>query len=126
VVVADGDNEFVEQLKAGLEADPRVAVVGAAKTTDELVDLVEVLTPDLVMIDWELHPKGASHAIRLMRRARPSTHTIVLVRDERLVDITDGHPGGAAGYIRKDAGADGLRESFFELASLVGVFSRRS
>jgi len=122
VVVADGDRDFVETLRAGLERDARVQGVGAAATASELLDLVEILSPDIALVDLDLDPAGAADAIQLIGRTRSSTQVLVLVRDDE-DGVFRARAAGASGYMRKTSGADGLRESFFELASLVGALS---
>jgi ActR/RegA family two-component response regulator len=123
VVLAVKDVEFVQRLRAGLEADGRIEVVGAARTTDELVDLVDVLAPDVALIDFELGPTGARDAIRQVAGTDASTVVLVLVGGGALRDAVG---VGAAGYLRKDSPLDGLRASFFEVAVLARVLGRES
>jgi len=121
--VADGDRAFLETLRAALESDARVEIVGAAASASELLDLVDILAPDIALVDVDLYPHGATSAIEDIGRLGSSTPVLVLVHDEAQSDLWHARPSGAAGYLRKDTGVDGLRESFFEVASLVGAFA---
>jgi len=75
------------------------------------------------LVDLDLHPHGATSAIEDIHRLDSSTPVLVLVQDDAQSDLSHARTSGAAGYLRKRSGVDGLRESFFEVASLVGALT---
>ncbi len=111
VVVAD-DNYLVRQGVTGLiDAESQLTVVGVAGTFDELIDVVDAQTPDVVITDIRMPPTGTDEGIRaaaLIRQRHPETGVVVLSQyaspSYALALLEHGSDGRA--YLLKDRVAD--------------------
>jgi NarL family two-component system response regulator LiaR len=103
LLIAD-DHPVVRQgLRAFLETQPEVEILGEAVDGEDAVRQVERLLPDIVLMDAVMPKIDGIEAIRRIRAISPSTQAIVLTSfadDERIVAAVR---AGAAGYLLKDA-----------------------
>ncbi len=105
------DHEVVRVgVRALIERQPGMEVVGEASTVREAVIQVEQLAPDVVVLDIRLPGGNGVEACRQIKAQRPETRIIVLTSypdDEILFDAIG---CGADGYVLKQIGsADLLR-----------------
>ena len=101
VIVAEDDEAFLDALEAVLEADGRFTVVGRARNGREAVELVERLTPDLVVMDIEMPVMDGIEATRLIRQRLPGLPVVAISGhdyEERVLEI---RAAGADDYVRK-------------------------
>jgi len=111
VVVAD-DNYLVRQGVTGLiDAEPELEVAGVAGTFDELLEVVDSVTPDVVITDIRMPPTGTDEGVRaasLIRQRHPTIGVVVLSQyaspSYALALLEDGSDGRA--YLLKDRVAD--------------------
>ena len=91
-------------LRALLEGQPDLTVVGEAGEADAVVPLVGQCQPDVVLMDLNLGPGagGASLTATLQRLPRPP-RILVLTTYDTEADILAAVEAGAAGYLLKDA-----------------------
>jgi DNA-binding NarL/FixJ family response regulator len=102
VLLVDDHAIVREGLRALLEEDTRVHIVGEASNGDEATEMAARLTPDLVLMDLKMPGLPAPDAIRVIRARNPATHVLVLtsyVDDEQVQAVLG---AGALGYILKD------------------------
>jgi NarL family two-component system response regulator LiaR len=102
VLIAD-DHAVVRQgLRTFLALHHDLEVVGEAGDGEEALRQVEVLLPDVVVIDLVMPKVDGIEAIRRIRAVSPSTRVLVLTSfldDEKLFPAVK---AGAAGYLLKD------------------------
>jgi two-component system, NarL family, response regulator LiaR len=102
VLIAD-DHAVVRQgLRAFLDLQDDVEVVGEAADGEEAVAAAERLAPDVVLIDLVMPRVDGIEAIRRLRERVPAARAIVLssfVDDDKLFPAVR---AGAAGYLLKD------------------------
>jgi DNA-binding NarL/FixJ family response regulator len=101
VVVAD-DHPLVRQaMRAVLEADPDIAVVGEVGDGLEAVRLVESLQPDVLLLDLILPGLTGLDVVPIVRQRSPRTHIVIFsgYADEELV--LQALRGGAIAYVLK-------------------------
>jgi DNA-binding NarL/FixJ family response regulator len=98
VLLADDHVIVLEGLKAVLEAQPDIAVVGATTQGAEVMPLVEVQMPDVLVLDLELGGVNGAEILAALKARAPLPRVLILTA------YTDGES------IRSvlDAGADGL------------------
>ncbi|WP_155374810.1 response regulator [Catellatospora vulcania] len=91
-------------LRATLEADPGLCVVGEASGGDEAVRLARELRPDVVLMDLQLGPgiDGAAATARVRELPEPP-RVLILTTYDSDADILRGIEAGAIGYLLKDA-----------------------
>ena len=121
MLIADDHRLFAESLRALLCEDERVEVVGIAQTGDEAVQLATRLLPDIVLMDFSMPGLDGMEATRRIKDLELPCRVLLLTGDQDDDVAAHAHEAGAAGFVRKEQGADVLREVFFEVASLTSV-----
>ena len=103
------DHEVVRLgLKALLERHPNFEVIAEASTAHDAVDLVEALSPDVVVMDIRLPGGSGIEACEIIAERFPNTKVIMLTsyaEDEMLFSAIR---AGAAGYVLKQIGGEDL------------------
>lgn len=103
------DHEVVRVgVRALIENQPGMEVVGEATTVREAVGQTEQLAPDVVVLDIRLPGGDGLDACRQIKARRPDTRIIILTSfpdDEVLYDAI---AAGAEGYVLKQIGSDDL------------------
>lgn len=109
VLIAD-DHEIVrEGLRALVDAQPGLQVVGEAKNADEAWTRACELRPDVVVLDLSMPPGMASaEATERIARDCPGTKVLALTMHEERGYVTRMLRAGAAGYVLKRTAASEL------------------
>jgi DNA-binding NarL/FixJ family response regulator len=81
VVLADDDEGYLETLRALVEQQPRLRVVGVALDGVEAVECVETAHPDAVVIDLHMPRLDGVAAVRRLRTEHSSLCLIALAGD---------------------------------------------
>ena len=108
VVVAD-DHHLVRQgIRALLERADDIQIVAEAPDGNEAVQLVEQLTPSVLVIDISMPRLNGIQALEQLRARNLTTQVVILTMhfDETL--IRQALQGGARAYVLKDAFVDEL------------------
>ena len=111
VLLADDHAMFRAGIKALLEADGRITVVGEASTGDEAVDRARELRPDVVVMDLSMPDSNGLEATRRIVALGLDTKVLVLTvhaEEEYLVPVVD---AGASGYLTKTSADTDLTEA---------------
>lgn len=103
-------------VRALLEAEPDLEVVGEAGTTTEALRQVERLLPNVVVLDIRLPDGSGVDACGQIRRRWPAVQVLMLTSfaDEALV--VEAIAAGAAGYVLKQVGTDDLARAIRAVA----------
>ncbi len=102
VVLAD-DQELVRTgLRAILEVEDDIQVVGEATDGADAVDLVRRLAPDVVLMDIRMPVLDGIAATRLITAGGP-TRVVMLTTFDRSQLVYDSLLAGASGFLLKDA-----------------------
>jgi DNA-binding NarL/FixJ family response regulator len=102
VLVADGHPVVRGGLRAMLEPEPDLELVGEADSADAAVRAAERLRPDAVVMDVRM-PGGGLHATRRIVAARPRTGVLVLALDDDEPLVLAALRAGARGFAAKSA-----------------------
>ncbi len=105
VLLVDDHGIVREGLRAYLELEPDLEVVGEARDGREAVRRTMELQPDVVLMDLVMPTMDGVEATAEIKAQRPETHVIVLtsfVDDERVVPAIK---AGATSYLLKDIAA---------------------
>ncbi|WP_238006108.1 response regulator transcription factor [Dactylosporangium sp. AC04546] len=91
-------------LRAALDTDPAVSVVGEASSGEDGVAKARTLRPDVVLMDLQLGAgiDGAEATARIRRLPDPPL-VLILTTYDRDADILPAIAAGANGYLLKDA-----------------------
>lgn len=111
VILCD-DHELVRKgVRALLDADLTIDVVGEASSADEAVKLAAQAEPDVVVMDVRMPGRSGVEACRDIRARRPETRVLMLTSftdDEALFTAI---MAGASGYLLKNiTGNDFVRD----------------
>ena len=111
VLLVDDHALFRAGIKALLEAEGKVKVVGEASTGDEAVDRARELRPDVVVMDLSMPGSNGLEATRRIVALGLDTKVLVLTmhaEEEYLVPVVD---AGASGYLTKTSADTELLEA---------------
>jgi len=111
VLLVDDHAMFRAGIRALLEAEGHVEVVGEGSSGDEAVDLVRALKPDVVVMDLSMPGSNGLEATRRIAALELDTHVLVLTvhaEEEYLVPVVE---AGASGYLTKTSADTDLLEA---------------
>ncbi|MFQ5747704.1 MAG: response regulator [Gemmatimonadota bacterium] len=111
VLIADDHAMFRSGLKALLELEPSIEVVGEAATGDEAVDAARALTPDVIVMDLSMPGSDGLEATRRIVALGLDTRVLVLTshaEEEYLIPVVE---AGAAGFLTKTSADEDLIEA---------------
>jgi DNA-binding NarL/FixJ family response regulator len=123
VLLADDHTVVRQGLRALLEAEPDIAVVGEAATGREALQLAQTLAPDIVVMDIAMPVLNGVEATRQIIRQVPATRVVILSSysdDEYVHELTE---AGAAGYLLKQAAVTDLVRAIREARKGKAFFS---
>jgi len=100
VLLADDDELFLASLRALIERQPELTVVGEAQNGLEAIELADRLRPDAAVVDLHMPLLDGVTTVARLRRDHPSLCLIVLTGDAD----TELHRAA------EDAGADAVLE----------------
>lgn len=111
ILIVDDHEVVREGLRAILQTDPEVELVGEAADGSEAVRLAAELEPDIVLMDLSMPGVGGIEAIEQIKELGLPLEIVILTTyaDDEL--IVRGLRAGARGYLLKDAGRKALFDS---------------
>jgi DNA-binding NarL/FixJ family response regulator len=103
------DHEVVRVgVRALIDRQPEMEVVGEAGTVREAVSQAELLAPDVVVLDVRLPGGDGLEACEKIKTQRPDTRVIILTSFPDDHVLFDAIAAGADGYVLKQIGSDDL------------------
>jgi DNA-binding NarL/FixJ family response regulator len=105
VVIADDHPMFRFGLTAAIGAAPEIDLLGEASSGAELVEMVDRVTPDVVITDLAMPGMDGVSATRQIKARHPTVAVLVLTMHEDDEALFGAIRAGARGYLLK--GADG-------------------
>ncbi len=111
ILLVDDHAMFRAGMKALLEPEGRLQVVGEASSGDEAVDRVRDLKPDVVVMDLSMPGSNGLEATRRIAALDLDTKVLVLTmhaEEEYLVPVVE---AGASGYLTKTSADTDLIEA---------------
>lgn len=103
VLIADDDPMIREALREVLDAEPDMAVVGAAADADEAIDLAERLRPAVVVLDVRMPGGGGPRAAREILRNAPDTRILAFSAYDDSGTVAEMTRAGVVEYLLKGA-----------------------
>jgi DNA-binding NarL/FixJ family response regulator len=117
VVVADDQTAVREGLVTILELIPGIEVVGAAANGAEAIELADLFSPDVVLMDLNMPRVDGVEATAQIRARHPGTQVVVLTTYADDDSILKALNAGALGYLTKNASRDDIRRAIESAAA---------
>lgn len=108
IVLADDHQMFRHALRAMLEKEPGIRIVGEASNGDELLDIVSHQPVDIVCVDIGMPGMNGIEATRRLLAIRPHVRVIGLSAFSDRQFVLDLLNAGATGYVTKAEAGDEL------------------
>lgn len=111
ILLVDDHAMFRAGIKALLESEERMTVVGEASSGEEAIEQVRSLRPDIVVMDLSMPGSNGLDATRRIAALGYDTRVLVLTvhaEEEYLVPVVD---AGASGYLTKTSADRDLIEA---------------
>ncbi len=122
VVLVDDHDVVRAGLRALLDNENDLDVVGEAGTVEEAIRRVGLVDPDIVIMDLRLPDGSGIDACREIKSRWPQTHVLILTSyadDDALIDA---YSAGASGYVLKRVDAVGLIDAVHSVGNGERVF----
>jgi two-component system response regulator NreC len=117
IVLAD-DHQVVRQgLRARLEGELDLRVIGEAGNGLEAIRLVERLRPNVLVLDLMIPELNGLEVTRQLKKRAPKTRVVILSMHSHESYVVEALRNGAAGYVLKDASAEELIKAVREAAA---------
>ena len=101
VLLVDDHAVVRKGLRALLEHDSRVEVIGEAEDGEQALRATERLRPDVILMDLEMPVVGGIDATRQITSAHPELKVVVLTSHSSEEDVFPALKAGAIGYLLK-------------------------
>ncbi|HJZ49857.1 MAG TPA: response regulator transcription factor [Roseiflexaceae bacterium] len=108
ILIVEDQRIVREGLRAVLEDEDEIAIVGEAANGQEAIDLFARLQPDVVLMDLQMPVMDGPEATRRIRELSPEARILVLTTYATDEFIFKALRAGAQGYLLKDASVDEL------------------
>jgi DNA-binding NarL/FixJ family response regulator len=123
VVLADDHDLVRKGIKALLERIPGVEVIGEARSGDELLALLQKVTPDVVVTDISMPGTDGITAIAHIHAEQPEMPILVLSMYDTPEVVKRAVASGARGYLIKNAAMEELEQAVGNLVAHGSYFS---
>ena len=90
---------------------PGYAVIGEANDGSQLLEMVEQLSPDIVLLDISMKETSGLEALQRLKRVRPQSKVLILSMHTDPALIMQALESGAHGYLLKDTTATELEHA---------------
>jgi len=111
ILIADDHQMLREGLRAILERDDEVEVIGEAKDGRMAVSMARTLRPDVVAMDISMPDLNGVEATRQIKAENPAVKVIALSRHSDRRYVLKMLEAGASGYVLKSGAFDELRRA---------------
>jgi DNA-binding NarL/FixJ family response regulator len=113
VMIADGQGLVRAGLRALVDSASEFVVVGEASTGRQAVEMVQIVQPDVAIVDHHLPDMDGLAVTReiIARRAECDVRVLILTVAEDQASVLRALRAGASGFLVKDAEPDELLEA---------------
>jgi DNA-binding NarL/FixJ family response regulator len=115
ILIAEDQRIVREGLRAVLEDEDEIAIVGEAANGQEAIELFAQLQPDVVLMDLQMPVVDGPEATRRIRERSPDARILVLTTYATDEFIFKALRAGAQGYLLKDASANELLDAIHSI-----------
>ncbi|BAZ68220.1 LuxR family two component transcriptional regulator [Fischerella sp. NIES-4106] len=108
VLLVDDQNLIRQGLKALLELEPDLEIIGEAENGETAIHLMEELHPDVILMDIRMPIMDGVAATREIHKRFPNIQILVLTTFDNDEYVTAALQNGAMGYLLKDTPSEEL------------------
>jgi DNA-binding NarL/FixJ family response regulator len=117
ILMADDHPIVLAGLKALVQADARLQIVGEARDGRSALRLASSLRPDVIVLDLSLPELGGAEVVKALRAEQPDCRVLVLTVHEDRATLRQLLDLGVAGYLVKRSAADDLVRAIHAVAA---------
>lgn len=110
VLICDDHALFRRGLRAVLELEGDLQIVGEAADGREAVTLAETMLPDIALMDVRMPKCTGIEACRAIKERSPSVRIVMLTISDEESDLFEAVRAGANGYVLKDVPGERIAE----------------
>ena len=125
IVIVEDDIGIAEIHRRNLDKIDTVEVIGIAASKEEAVILLDVLNPDLVLLDIYLPDGNGLDILRELRQRESSPDIILITADRDVNTLQEAMRGGVIDYLLKPVIFSRLEESINKYLSQKKQFTNR-
>lgn len=111
ILLVDDQNLVRQGIKSLLDQDPDLKVIGTVKDGRSAVKQIDVLRPDIVLLDIEMPGMDGITATKYISHLSPKTKVIILSSYEDKKYLTQAFMAGAKAYILKNSLMKDLKQA---------------
>ena len=111
ILIADDHAIFRDGLRKLLESEPQLEVVGEAVNGDEVVELAQKLSPDIILLDLAMPGRSGLEALRTLSEPPGTARVILLTALIEREQIVEALQLGARGIVLKESATQILLKS---------------
>jgi DNA-binding NarL/FixJ family response regulator len=111
VLIVDDQSIIRQGLKALLELEPDLQIVGDAENGELALQQVAALQPDVVLMDIRMPVMDGVAATKAIMAQYPQTKILMLTTFEAETDVAEALRQGAIGYLLKDTPTEELAQA---------------
>ncbi|MBA9075851.1 MULTISPECIES: response regulator [Rufibacter] len=108
VILVDDHTLIRDGLKSLLKTEPTIEIIGEAENGQRLLDLLQTITPDVVMLDLNMPVMDGYETLKQLQLKHPDIKVLVLTMLDQDSYVHKVRSSGALGYVLKTAGRDEL------------------
>lgn len=117
ILLADDHAVVRAGIRALIDAQPGMRVVGEAEDGESALRLVGTLQPDVLVTDLSMPKLNGAEAARIMRDRHPDVRVLALTVHEERGYLSQLLKAGASGYVLKRAAVDELIQAIRTVAA---------
>ena len=109
VVIVDDHPMVTEGIEAILETYDDISVVGTLNNGQAIIDQVDLLCPDVILLDLNMPAMNGLTVIEILLEKRPCSRVLILSMHDSTEYIQTALSHGAKGYILKDVPTEEIK-----------------
>lgn len=115
IIIADDHNVVREGIKQLLEIDGDIKVVGEAKDGFECLDLLEKVTPDVLLLDINMPNLNGLQVLERIREGNKKVKVLILTIHNEIEYLVKAVNIGVDGYVLKDSDSYELKKAIYSV-----------
>ena len=115
ILLVDDRDLVCQEIEALLASKPKLQIVGTARNSNRIIDLVAQLKPDLVLMNLEMPQLNVIAATEKICQQFPQTKVLVFSNDRETECILQALQAGAEGHLLEDTLTQDLEQAIWSI-----------